>query len=168
MNCQQIREAMEAFMNGKLRGEESREVRRHLASCDACSSRLSPSEWMEILPALDEEIEPTEDFSSRFHARLQERRSHRIPWWRKISAWGRPWQLAAAGALALALVGIFLVRYLGEPTDQAEYADIAVAEDLPFFDDMAIISNLDLLEDFDIIENLDLRPEGSKIQRSNP
>ena len=64
MNCEQIREVLNAFVNGRMSGDESRAVRLHLASCAACASRLSPAERVEILPALDDEIEPSEDFAA--------------------------------------------------------------------------------------------------------
>jgi hypothetical protein len=174
MNCGQVQEVFNSFMEGTLRGEESRAVRMHLAFCHTCASKLSPFELMEILPALDQEIEPSQDFAWRFHAKLQERRQAFMkrpnPWWRSVFAWGRPRQLAAIGALAaLMAAGIFLGKYPGSARNPAEYFnDIAVAENLPLLKDMAVISNLDLLEDFDAIEDLTLEPEGSKIQRSNP
>jgi anti-sigma factor RsiW len=153
---------LEAFMNGMLSGDESRAVRLHLASCVRCTSNLSLSQRIEILPALDESIELSEDFASRFDARLQERRGHQAfskqqdPWWRRISGWRRPWPLAAAGVLvALVAVGIFLGRHPGDTTDQPVYFnDIAIAESLPLLKDMAVITNLDFLEGFDMIENL--------------
>ena len=174
MNCEQVGQVLEAFMNGTLNGEEARSVRLHFASCAGCISKLAPSERIEVLPAIDEEIEPSEDFAVRFHARLQERRRHATdnrvkPWRIGLSAWARPWQLAAAGALAaLVIAGLFVGRYSGGIPDQYFGSDIAVAENLPLLKDMAVISNLDLLEDFDTIENLNLTPEGSNTLRSNP
>ena len=169
MNCEQVRERLDAFVNGALSGEQSRAVRRHLASCAVCASNLSPTDWVEVLPVFDEAIEPSEDFALRFHARLRERRYPPKSRWRALSAWGRPWQLLGAGALAaLMMLGIFLGRHPGGgAADRPESLnDIAVAENLPLLRDMAVISNLDMLEDFDAIE--DLRPEGSKAPRSAP
>jgi anti-sigma factor RsiW len=176
MNCEQIGRVLRGFVEGTLRAEESRAVRMHLASCAACASRLSPSERMEILPALDDEIEPSEDFAARFHSRLQQRRGHlaigrnRSLWWRSVCAWGHPWKLAAAGALAaIVAAGIFIGRYpRGIPEPSEYFNELAIAENLPLLQDMAVISNLDLLEDFDTIEKLTPRLEGSKMQRSNP
>jgi anti-sigma factor RsiW len=176
MNCEQIRRIFKAFEEGTLNAEDSRAVRVHLASCAACASGLSPSEQMEILPALDVEIEPSDDFAARFHSRLQERRGcrafdkQRIPWWRNVFAWGRPWNLAAASILAAILIaGVFWGRYsrgTREPSD--DFSELVIAENLPLLQDMAVISNLDLLENFDAIEKLTPGPEGSRIQRSKP
>jgi anti-sigma factor RsiW len=176
MNCEQIRNILKAFGQGTLNAEDSRAVRVHMASCAACVSRLSPSERMEILPALDDEIEPSEDFAARFHARLQERRSKAASakrpaqWWKAVFVWGRPWNLAAAGTLAAILIaGVFWggsLRGTRELPDDMN--ELSIAEHLPLLQDMAVISNLDLLEDFDTIENLTPGPEGVKIQRGNP
>jgi len=174
MNCEQVRQVFQAFMNGTLNGQEARNVRLHLASCAGCLSKLSPSELIEVLPVVDEVIEPSEDFALRFHARLQEHRRQaadiRLKSWRiGMSAWARPWQLATAGALAaLFIAGLFIGRFRGGMPDQYFSSDIAVAENLPLLKDMAVISNLDLLEDFDTIENLNLTAEGSNTLRSNP
>jgi anti-sigma factor RsiW len=177
MNCEKAREILEALIRGTLSGEEAREVRCHLATCADCASRLSPAAWIEVLPALDEGIEPSEDFAARLRVKIEERRHHQnlsdrqnASWWRGIAAWGWPWRLVAAGALAVLIAaGIFLGRHSGVAPDQAEYLnDIAVAEKLLLLQDMAVISNLDMLEDFDAIENLTPGLEGSKTPRSNP
>ena len=176
MNCEQIEKNLQAFGEGRLDAEDSRAVRVHLASCPACASRLSPVERMEILPALDDEIEPSEDFAARFHSRLQERRNRAtsvrqsIPLWKMVLVWGRPWNLTAIGTLAAILIaGALWVRYPGGTRElPADMNELSIAEHLPMLEDMAVISNLDLLENFDAIENLAPGPEGVKIQRSNP
>jgi hypothetical protein len=178
MNCEQVREVLDAFVNGRKSGEESRAVRLHLASCAACASSLSPSERIEILPALDDEIEPSEDYAARFHAKLQNQKMGMLPVYAKekrraspfwLSAWGRPWQLAALGALAMLLVaGVFLRRPGGTSNEPDNLNDLAIAENLHLLQDMAVINNLDLLENFDTIEKLAPALESSKEQRSNP
>jgi len=153
MNCSEAQELMGLLINGELSGERARDVRNHFASCDACAAGLTPLQWAEVLPAMDDRLEPSADFVLRFREKLEARRE---PWWKKLIAWGWPRQVAAAGALAtLVLAGIFVIRYPRAPQDPAAYVgDIAVMEKLPFLEDMAVVSNLDLLEDFDTIENL--------------
>jgi hypothetical protein len=162
MNCNQARELLGLLSAGRLSGREARDVRMHLAACDSCAAGLDAGHWVEILPALDETIEPSRDFSARFHARLEERPQ---PWWKRIGGWDWPWRLAMAGALASVIIaGIFLVRGLNPPQDRAPILnDFDVAENLPLLQDMAVVSNLDLLEDFDTIAELpSLMKEGAK------
>jgi hypothetical protein len=176
MNCEQIRIILKSFGEGALNAETSRAVRKHLASCAACASSLSPAERMEILPALDDDIEPSADFALRFQSMLQERRrgaasvSRPIPWWKVVFVWGRPWSFAAAGALAAVLIaGVFWGGYLRATRElPKDMNELSIAEHLPLLQDMAVISNLDLLEDFDTIENLTPGVEGVKARRSNP
>ncbi|PYV13342.1 MAG: hypothetical protein DMG07_14795 [Acidobacteria bacterium] len=155
MSCQTTQSRLEAFLSGRLSGEESRSVRLHLASCRSCAQGLGPVDRIEILAASDAEVEPSADFAARFRARLESHRAQAArPRWSVFSGWSLPRQLAAAGALAgfLAL-GVYLGVYrLNRPGPAA--ADIAIAENLPLLRDMKVIENLDLLEDFDAIQGL--------------
>jgi anti-sigma factor RsiW len=173
MNCEQIREVLDAFVNGRMSGDESRAVRLHLASCAACASRLSPAERVEILPALDDEIVPSEDFAARFHAKLQRRKMESSSAKERSGGlsffWRRPWQLAAVGTLAaLLMAGIFL-PHSGDGLNVPDTVnDFSVAENLSLLQDMPVLNNLDFLENFETIEKITLTLEGSKEQRSNP
>jgi anti-sigma factor RsiW len=153
MNCNQARESLRLLLEGELSGRDARDIRVHLAWCDSCAAELDGEQWVEILPALDETIEPTGDFSSRFHARLEMQPKR---WWRRVGGWGWSRQLAAAGVLAAAIfVGIFAIRYQFSARDgDTPVSNFTVVEKLPLLQDMAVISNLDLLEDFDTIEEL--------------
>jgi hypothetical protein len=153
MNCKQARESVELLMAGKLSGQEAGDVRVHLVSCASCAAELNAEQWAEVLPALDETIEPSGDFARQFYAKLSARSE---PWWRSIMVWGWPRQLAAVGTVvAIILAGIFVVRYPYSAQNRAaSLNDYAVAENLPLLEDMAVVTNLDLLEDFDIIEDL--------------
>jgi anti-sigma factor RsiW len=153
MNCEEVLRRIESAADGKLSSEEARAVRDHMTSCPGCAARLGPSAWVEILPALDATIEPSEDFARRFREKLRARPQL---WWKKIANWGWPRQLAAAGILtAIILAGIFVLWHPGNREDRAAYFDdITVAENLPLLEDMPVINNMDLLEDFDTIENL--------------
>ncbi len=165
MNCEQIREILMDFLDGKLDGERARAVRLHLASCTDCASRLSPADRMEILPVLDEEIEPSAGFAARFQARLRERSvsGQREAWWRRLRAWGYPWKLAAGVLIVLIAVGVFWGRFPGRSSNLPENLnDLPLAENLPLLQDMAVISNLDLLENFDAIEELTKEERGEK------
>ena len=175
MNCEQVREALDAFLSGAMSGEESRKVCRHLASCAACAARLSPEDKIEILPALDEEIEPTENFAARFQYKLRHRkRESTAVYARERAGWlsflrRRPWQLTAVGALAALLVGGIFLRHSGDGLNFSDnWNDLPVAENLSLLEDMPVINNLDFLENFEAIETLTQGLEGSKEQRIRP
>ena len=151
MNCEKARELLEQVMSGRLSGDEARAVRLHFASCPHCAAALNASQWVEILPAMDETVEPSKDFALRFQTKLKARPQSR---WKRIQAWGWPRQLAAAGALAsIILAGILVIHFPGQQGQLGEN-ELGVAQNLPLLEDMPVVSNLDLLEDFDTIENL--------------
>jgi anti-sigma factor RsiW len=163
MKCHQVQSLLKPFLDGKLSGDESFGVRSHLASCRDCASKLKSTEWIEILPALDEMIEPSEDFNARFYEKLEARqrqpdyskRPDRSVWSR-LMAWGWPWRLAAVGTLATLIVaGIYFGKSPSEALDRsAVYYDIGVTENLPLLQEMTLINNLDLLENLDAIESM--------------
>ena len=166
MNCEEFQNRLREFR--KTVDQDSLDLRLHAGSCVRCASRLSALEWVEIWPALDQSIEPSEEFSARFHTRLKQHQNRQgalqrtRPWWGGFVAWGWPKQVLVAGSLAAILgAGIFLGRYPGQ-RNATEYRDFAVAENLPLLQDMDVVNNLDLLEDFEIIENL---PAGPSLTR---
>jgi anti-sigma factor RsiW len=160
MSCETTRPQIEALLSGRLAGEESRTVRLHLASCAACAATLAPADRIELLPAVDPEIEVSPDFGAKFRTRLQahrELRDARRSWW-TILAWPLPRQLAAAGALAAFIVfGLYVGLHRENVPVTPGPSEITIAENLPLLQDMKVIENLDLLEDFDTIENLSVQ-----------
>jgi hypothetical protein len=152
MNCEQAKQLLKALETGDLFGEEARAVRMHFTSCPDCTAGLTPSQWIEILPAMESEVEPSEDFTLRFQSKLQTRP---VSWLQRITEWSRPRRFVTAGAMAIVvLAGFFVLRYPRSKEDGAVYDSAAVAENLPLLKDMAVINDLDLLEDFDTIEEL--------------
>lgn len=168
MSCTEVQAVLERFLSGKLYGAEARYIRGHLASCPRCASNLIGEDRIELLPALDEEIEPSEGFRGRFMARLESHRADagRRPaetsvgfqnsWRALLGYWTLPKRLAAAGALAVLIAfGIYVGVYQGpQPSSDRIPGDIAIAENLPLLQDMKVIENLEFLEDFDAIQNL--------------
>ncbi|MBN2339729.1 MAG: zf-HC2 domain-containing protein [Acidobacteria bacterium] len=155
MNCKLAVDNLKALMEGELPADEARETRRHLLSCPSCSAGLSPEEWVEILPGMEEEVEPSSDFAREFYRKLDRRReAGRTRRW--SIPWGRPMRLAGAGALVLAvLMGVMLVRL---PWDGRTVSGPAVEpgmeETVAILKDMGVLHHLDLLEDFETIADL--------------
>ena len=162
MNCQYAKDLLKPLLDGKLREDVLHEVRKHLASCSECRSGLSPQDMMEILPVLDESIEPSENFTSRFYAELEKRRRE-VPEERSAPSGMKPsWLLgwsrglaAAAALVVLVAVGVYFKQSPSRPPDtSAVFYELEVTENLAFFQDMGLIENLELFEDLDVIENL--------------
>jgi anti-sigma factor RsiW len=163
MNCPKIQDLLKPLLDGKLRGDIAHQVRKHIATCTTCRSGLSPQDLMEILPVLDESIDPSEDFASRFYAELEMQRLRRDPEKRPHSTgWKLPWSLgwswrvAAAGLLIVFVAAGLYVRQspYRRPDTAAVFYEIEVTENLQLLKDMAMIENLELFEDLDTIEDL--------------
>ncbi len=175
MNCAQTKNLMKEFLNGGLSGAEARSVRAHLSSCSHCASALGEIDRIEVLTAMDEEIEPSRDFHARFMSRLETQRATQVSrpqssasWWSLFLNWNLGRQLAVVGALAAVLfIGVYVGKYRTTESVPAPgtIGDIAIAENLPLLRDMRVIENLDLLEDFDAIQNLEAsNPPASTVQ----
>ncbi len=159
MNCEELERSVKGFLSGELSREDATIVRAHLASCRDCRMRLDSLDRIEILPALDETVEPSPDMRARFHARLIRHRSRsdtglrRKPGSRLDIWWTRP-RLAGAALAAAIIVGAVLGGiWLRTPQDaEVTGRDLAVAENLPLLRNMDVISNLEILENFEEIQ----------------
>lgn len=163
MNCEETLSNLDSFLNGRLCGEKSRQVRLHLAGCARCAAVLTPLDRIEVLPAMDGEITPSEDLTSRFQARLAAHRaaasqSGRFSAAALLRSWfpSLPRQIAGAGALAAFLIfGIYLgLHRVSAPVPIPGSGEVVIAENLPLLQDMGVIKNLDLLEDLDTIQEM--------------
>jgi anti-sigma factor RsiW len=163
MNCEETRSHLDSFLDGRLRGEQSRQLRLHLRDCARCAASLTLADRIEILPALDAEIEPSKDLALRFQARLSEHRAAlSAPKGFSTTALIRTWlatpmrQIMTVGALAAFLIsGVYLGLYhVPAPGPMPGSGEVVIAENLPLLQDMGVIKNLDLLEDLDTIQDL--------------
>jgi hypothetical protein len=163
MNCEETLSKLDSFLNGRLGGEQCRQVRFHLAGCARCAAALTPADRIEILPALDEEFEPSEDITLRFHTMLAAHRAAtRGTEGLSMATIWRTWlpllprQIVAVGALAAFLIsGIYLGLYqVSAPGPMPGSGEVTIAENLPLLQDMGVIKDLDLLEDLDTIQDM--------------
>ncbi len=158
MDCQELEKSLRGFLSGELSSEDTTIVRLHLARCHDCRTRLSALDRIEILPALDETVEPSPDMRARFHARLIRRRSQSSTVLRRWPGAGRIYggRLAAAALAAAIVVSAVLVgSWLRTPQDaEVTGRDLAVAENLPLLRNMDVISNLEILENFEEIQEM--------------
>ena len=163
MNCQQTQDLMKPFLDGTLDRNTSQRLRGHLAICRECASRLDPVDLMEILPVLDESLEPSENFTARFYAELETRRNRnsapdRLPVSGRKQSWlpRWSWRLAAASVLTVVVATGLYIRQseYRTPDSAAVFYDFEITENLPLLKDMALISNMEFFENLDAIENL--------------
>ena len=103
MSCSRMEQKILAYVDGRLKESERLDVEKHLAGCGACKLRVSEFRAVNLL--LDElpQIEPSEAFDLRLHARLAAEPVQRSWWsWAALS----PRVAFAAAMLLLATVWI--------------------------------------------------------------
>ena len=163
MNCQEAKDLIKPFLDGDLDRNAMQQVRRHLAACRECASGLDPQDLMEILPVLDDSIEPSEDFTDRFYAALETGASRQSSPERLHAAdskrSGLPrwsWSLAAAAVLTVVVSTSLFFRQsqYSIPDVEDVLYDFEMTENLHLLRDMELLSNLELIENLDTIENL--------------
>lgn len=126
------------YVDGRLKASEAQAVEKHLAACAAC--RLRVNEFRAVSNLIDElpQIEPSEAFDLRVHARVAAEPVKKS-WW----AWYAPSPRVAFAASML----LFAVIWMGskQPTKQGPSVDAAQVEqinqDLPVLDNYEVISS---------------------------
>jgi anti-sigma factor RsiW len=103
MSCGRVEGKILAFVDNRLKESERLDVEKHLAGCAACKLRVI--EFRSVSSLLDElpQIEPSEGFDLRVHARVAAEPAKRSWWaWAVVS----PRVAFAAAMLLLATVWI--------------------------------------------------------------
>ena len=152
MNCSEIQQLIDRFMDGDLEPSARARFESHLKGCNDCRSEVHARQkaW-QMLGELNE-IEPAPDYLERFRRRIGDE----IPWHRKWldhfqSLFGRRWTWPA---LSTALVAMLVVAIIsaGHFSKPGSNALIAAGNDV----DMELLAHMELVEDYDIINELDL------------
>lgn len=164
MNCREFQDNLKEYREGKPIGDGLVQVREHFRACAACRSGITARDLVEILPAFDTSVEPSDDFSSRFYAELKTRASRETADFRVKSgepkaSWlsGGYLKLAAAGVMILLVsAGIYFKGVSRMPDTSAVFYEIEVTENLEMLKDMALLEDLEFFEDMDAIESLNL------------
>ena len=159
MNCKDIRELLPDLASGIDAGNA--EMKRHLASCDACAAELQG--FKQTMALLDEwqAPEPSEYFDTRLLARLREEMAQPAKGW---FAWLRRPALAAALA-AVVLAGAFVINHRAglaplqaintEPPDLT----VPVLPGSAVGDLQALDKNNELYADFDVLDQLQVQDD---------
>ena len=113
--CQNIREYIEDYLEGRLSAQEAAEIEKHLDSCSDCQKEFK--QWQGLFQNLSSlslssaEEQPSSDFTAKIMQRIaREDSSARESWWDKVYhllTLPRV-SLKWAAALGMALVTLFL------------------------------------------------------------
>lgn len=151
MNCQEVRDRVLLFLDGRMPPDRAQEVRDHLAVCRECQKECFDYEktWESL--GIWAREEPPPGFVSRFWQRVARER----PWYEKLSDGLRP-VLWNRRAVALVTAGCLLV-FVGTVTFRSIVRAFQVESVLTELnaDEMELVDQLDLVENLDIVESLE-------------
>ena len=132
------------YVDGRLKVSEQREVEKHLADCAAC--RLRVNEFRTVSSLIDElpQIEPSEAFDLRVHARVVAEPVKRS-WW--------TWYVPSPRVAFAAAVLLFAVVWFGaRPGHVINPTAGPVASIDP--NDLPVLENYDVLSNFEPLADL--------------
>jgi hypothetical protein len=160
MDCKQIHELLPDLAAGME--TPTAEVRKHLASCDGCSTQLR--EFQKTMALLDEwkAPEPSAYFDTRLQARLREEMARPLAGW--FSLWlmnGRrlrpAWVVSVTAVLFVGALGIGKRSYFVEPETIATKPPslgLPVQPGTAVGDLQALERNDELYANFDVLDEL--------------
>ena len=118
MRCEEVKELLEAYIEGELDEHRNREIAEHISGCELCRKELTITRSIpNLVNSLSTPPVP-EDIIADTLKRLHESSSTRRQWLRSISgSLQGKWQFAAAASLVLVAVffGIGYQRLTREP-----------------------------------------------------
>jgi anti-sigma factor RsiW len=134
MSCRRMEERILAYVDGRAKVSERREMEVHLATCAAC--RLRVNEFHAVTGLLDElpQIEPSAAFDARVRARVAAE-PVKQSWWAWLAP--SPRVAFAASLLLLATVWIGMHSNSNQPA--------VTQEDIPVLENYDVLSNFEPL-----------------------
>jgi anti-sigma factor RsiW len=145
MSCNRIESKILAYVDGRLKASEQRDVETHLATCAAC--RLRVNEFRAVSGLLDElpQIEPSGAFDARVRARVAAEPT-RPSWW----AWLAPSPRVAFVASMLLLATI----WIGSRPAPDHSVNVANVDEAQMMNDLPVLENFDVLSNFEPLTDL--------------
>lgn len=145
MSCNKMENRIMPYVDGRLKAAEAREVETHLAACAIC--RLRVNEFRAVSSLLEElpEIEPSEAFDARVHARVAAE-----PPKRSWLAWLRPAPRVAFAASLLLVAMVWISSHKVQVAGPQGNA-VVQSEDNPDID----VKDIPKLEDYDVLSSFD-------------
>ncbi len=146
MNCTRMDERLIPYLDGKLAGNERREMEAHLAACAACRRRAD--EFRAITGLLDElpVVEPSPAFDVRVRARVAA-----APPRQSWLAWLTPSPRVAFAATLLLMLTVWTASRPPETDSYNHGSPAATSAD----EDFRMIKDLPVLEDYDVLSNFE-------------
>lgn len=145
MNCERMETLLIAYLDGKARENERRDVELHLAACAACRTRAEEFRrvWgvLEELPA----VEPSLGFDARLRQRIAAEPRPRLFGWLIPQP-----RLAFAVSLLLALA-VWTSSVAPPPPDLAQ---VQSEEDFKAIENLQVLEDYDVLKDFEVLSEL--------------
>jgi anti-sigma factor RsiW len=134
MSCKRMEERILAYIDGRVKESERREMEAHFEECPAC--RLRANEFRAVTGLLDElpQIEPSAAFDARVHARVAAE-PVKQSWWAWLAP--SPRVAFAASLLVLATVWIGMHSNSNQPA--------VTQEDIPVLENYDVLSNFEPL-----------------------
>jgi anti-sigma factor RsiW len=134
MSCKRMEERILAYVDGRVKVSERRDMEVHLATCAAC--RLRVNEFRAVTGLLDElpQIEPSAAFDARVRARVAAE-PVKQRWWAWLAP--SPRVAFAASLLLLATVWIGMHSNSNQPA--------VTQEDIPVLENYDVLSNFEPL-----------------------
>ncbi len=164
MRCRNAKGLLALFLDGKLEGRRSQELKAHLDKCPACSKELGLlKETWNLLDEL-KPIAPSPNFKAEFWRRAS-KGEEAIAAERKpvfVLSGLRPRLVPVFAALtAIFIISIYLahlstVKDLQQLALMTKNEDIIMLKELDLAEDLEIIQNLRVLENLEAIDSIQL------------
>jgi len=161
MECDNIKENLVGYLDGKLDKNTSEEILKHLSICTECSKELEQLKRSWELLGEYEPISVPQDFSRKILARAETESAYEFQ--PLFSTW-TPY-IAAAAVFLLAVSGTLVYfSYHPLPAEQLSYMENFVIDEMGIIDDdEPDILDLDTPDETDVIDDLilsDISDEG--------
>ena len=144
MNCERMETVLIAYLDGRARDDERRDVEKHLSACAVCRTRAE--EIRRLWGVLDEVpvIEPSPAFDARLRARIAA--EPRTPWF----AWLVPSPRLAFSTALLLVLGAWIstmppVRVENQAAPAPSDEEFKMIRDLPVLEDYEILADFEPL-----------------------
>ena len=159
MSCNRIKSKILAYVDGRLKASEQRDVETHLATCAACRVRVN--EFRAVSGLLDElpQIEPSGAFDARVRARVAAEPARRS-WW----AWLAPSPRVAFAASILLLA----IIWIGSRSSTDHSGNVANVDEAQVMNDLPVLENYDVLSNFEPLTDLPQPVQGDDTNQQQP